>query len=100
MALIQSVVGIGPAVLEAKVLTENVENLIFEHLKKIQAEQTASRERDMEILARLNRIGDRRRARSDEGQNIAEIIEDRHAVDKLKARIERIERRLELTDTP
>lgn len=37
-------------------MTENVENLIFEHLKKIQAEQTASRERDMEILARLNRI--------------------------------------------
>ena len=82
-------------------MTENVENLIFEYLKKTQAEQTASRERDMEILARLNRIETAvARVARDEGQNFAEIIEDRHAVDKLKARIERIERRLELTDSP
>ncbi len=31
----------------------NIENLMFEHLKKIQAEQTASRERDAEIMGRL-----------------------------------------------
>ena len=37
-------------------MTENIENLILEHLKKIQAEQTAARERDAEILTRLASI--------------------------------------------
>lgn len=35
---------------------------------------------------------------SDESQNYGEIIDNRHRVDKPKERIERIERRLELTD--
>ena len=34
----------------------NVENLILEHLKKIQAEQSAARERDAEIMSRLGTI--------------------------------------------
>jgi hypothetical protein len=34
----------------------------------------------------------------DESSNYTEILEGRHAVDKLKARLERIERRLELSD--
>jgi tetrahydromethanopterin S-methyltransferase subunit G len=34
----------------------------------------------------------------DESVNYTEIISDRHAVDKLKERIERIERRLELSN--
>ncbi len=34
----------------------NIENLMLEHLKKIQAEQTASRERDAEIMGRLASI--------------------------------------------
>ena len=78
-------------------MTENVENLILEHLKRIQAEQTSARERDAEILARLPHIesGIARIAR-DESMNYGEIIQDRHSVDKLKERIERIERRLEL----
>lgn len=37
-------------------MIENIENLILEHLKKIQAEQAAARERDAEILARLSSI--------------------------------------------
>lgn len=79
-------------------MTENVENLILEHLKKIQAEQSAARERDAEIMTRLATIesGIARIAR-DESLNYGEIIQDRHTVDKLKERIERIERRLELT---
>ena len=32
------------------------ENLVLEHLKKIQGEQTAARERDAEILSRLAHI--------------------------------------------
>ncbi len=82
-------------------MTENVENLIFEHLKKIQAEQSASRERDAEMLARLNHIesGIARIAR-DESANYTEIVQDRHVVDKLKDRLDRIEKRLELTGSP
>lgn len=34
----------------------NIENLILEHLKKIQAEQSAARERDSEIVQRLSLI--------------------------------------------
>ena len=38
------------------IMIENIENLILEHLKKIQAEQAVARERDAEILARLSSI--------------------------------------------
>ena len=78
-------------------MNEPIDNIVLEHLKKIQAEQTASRERDSEIMSRLSGIesGIARIAR-DESINYGEIIQDRHTVDKLKERLERIERRLEL----
>lgn len=76
----------------------NIENLMLEHLKKIQAELTAARERDAEIMGRLAGIetGIAKISR-DESINYGEIISDRHSVDKLKERIEKIERRLELS---
>lgn len=37
-------------------MTENVENLLLEHLKKLQAEQSAARERDREIMMRLESV--------------------------------------------
>jgi adenylosuccinate lyase len=37
-------------------MTETVDNLVLEHLKKIQAEQSASRDRDSDILSRLAHI--------------------------------------------
>lgn len=37
-------------------MTKNIENLILEHLKKIQAEQASARERDAEVMARLATI--------------------------------------------
>jgi septal ring factor EnvC (AmiA/AmiB activator) len=80
-------------------MTENVENLILEHLKLIQAELAASKDRDAEILMRLANIeSGLARVTRDEAMNYAEIVQDRHSVDKLKERIERIERRLELSD--
>ncbi|MBZ0092999.1 MAG: hypothetical protein K8F27_12370 [Sulfuricellaceae bacterium] len=80
-------------------MNENIENLVLENLKKIQAEQNASRERDSEILNRLSNIESAlARITRDEAINYGEIVQDRHAVDKLKERIERIERRLELTN--
>ena len=80
-------------------MTDNVENLILEHLKKIQAEQSAARERDTEILSRLSHMesGIARISR-DESMTYGELIQDRHTVDKLKERIERIERRLEINN--
>lgn len=79
-------------------MAEKIDNLILEHLKKIQAEQAAAKERDQDIFSRLALIesGIARIAR-DESANYAEIVSDRHAVDRLKERVERIERRLELT---
>jgi hypothetical protein len=37
-------------------MTENVGNLLLEHLKKIQGEQSAAHERDREVLSRLGQI--------------------------------------------
>lgn len=75
------------------------ENLILEHLKKIQAEQTAARDRDTEILLRLSNIeSGLARITRDEAMTYSELIQDRHSIDKLKERIERIEKRLEITD--
>jgi hypothetical protein len=69
---------------ETEPMSENIENLIFETLKKIQAELTASREREAEILSRLSRIELAvARVARDEGQNYAELSEDRQAIDKL-----------------
>lgn len=79
-------------------MIENIENLILEHLKKIQAEQAVARERDAEILARLSSIENGlARISRDEALTYTELVQDRHVVDKLKERIERIERRLELS---
>ena len=81
-------------------MTDKVENLILTHLKNIQAEQSASRERDAEILSRLSHIeSGLARVTREEAINYTEIIQDRHIVDKLKERIEKIERRLDLANS-
>jgi len=82
-------------------MADNVTNeLIFEQLKRIQEEQAASRERDKEILLRLSHIETSvARVGRDQAMNYAEIVDDRHVVDRIKERLERIERRLELNDT-
>lgn len=76
----------------------DADDLVLEHLKRIQAEQAAARDRDQEILSGLARIeSGLARVSRDESSNYAELVEDRHTVDKLRERIERIERRLELS---
>ena len=80
-------------------MAENVDNLALEHLKKIHAEQSSSRGRDREILTRLAQIETSiARIGRDNAHAFEEQIEDRHALDALKERVERIERRLELGD--
>jgi hypothetical protein len=78
-------------------MSEKIDNLMLEHLKKIQAEQSASRERDRELLTRLGQIETMvARIGRDNAHAFAEQIEDRHSLDALKARVEQIEKRLEL----
>ncbi|EZP83416.1 hypothetical protein BV97_01527 [Novosphingobium resinovorum] len=78
-------------------MTENVENLLLEHLKKIQAEQSAARERDREIMTRLGSLESMiARIGRDNAHAYEEQIKDRRGLDALKERVERLERGLEL----
>jgi septal ring factor EnvC (AmiA/AmiB activator) len=80
-------------------MTENVENLILEHLKLMRTELGAVRLRVDEIHDRLNGLERHvSRIARDDANTYAELIEDRHRVDALVKRLERIERRLELED--
>ena len=73
------------------------DNLVLEHLKKIQGEQSAARDRDGEMLTRLAHLENLiARLTRDSADNLAEVLTDRHSIDRLRERIERIERRLEL----
>ena len=77
----------------------NVDNLMLEHLKKIQTELTGIRQDNSEIKSRLSSIESGiARITRDEAGNYGEIIENRHMVDKLAERLEKIEKRLELTN--
>ena len=78
-------------------MTENVENLLLEMMKKIQAEQSAARERHREIIARFAQLEmSVARIGTDNAHAFAEQIQDRHALDAVKERLDRIERRLEI----
>ncbi len=78
-------------------MTDNIENLLLEHLKRMQADLAGSRERDQEILIRLSRIeSGLARITRDQASDYSETVEDRHALDRIKERLERIEKRLEL----
>lgn len=78
-------------------MTDAIENLVLEHLKKIQAEQTAARERDREILARLaNLEAGHGHLTSHIGHLASSIAQQQVALDRMSNRIEHIERRLEL----
>ena len=80
-------------------MADQIDNPMLEHLKKIQAEQSASRERDRELMSRLGQIETMiARIGRDNADAFAEQVEDRHSVDALKERIERIERRLEISE--
>lgn len=73
------------------------DNLLLEHLKRIQAELSATRERDREIISRLGNI-ERSVAglRRDLAQSEEVSAQIGVRLDRLAGRVERIERRLEL----
>jgi tetrahydromethanopterin S-methyltransferase subunit G len=77
----------------------NIENLMLEHMKKIQGELTGIRQDNAEVKSRLSSIESGiARITRDEAGNYGEIIENRHMFDKLKERVEKIERRLEIAN--
>lgn len=78
-------------------MTDAVENLILEHLKKFQAEMTAARERDTEILMRLASMESMiASVKRDAADIYTELAGHNVRTDRINARIERIEKRLEL----
>lgn len=81
-------------------MTENVTNkLMFEQLKAIRSDLAQSRDRDTELIRRIAGLETAiARLGKDNADTRAEQIEDRHSFDDLKIRIDRIERRLELSN--
>jgi hypothetical protein len=78
-------------------MSKTIDNLVLEQLKKIRFEQEKTSERIDEVFMRLSTIesGIARIAISESG-NYSEIVQDRHIVDKLRDRVDLIERRLEI----
>ena len=81
-------------------MTDNVTSeLLLEHLRPIQAKLSEHDDRFTMIEKRLAGIETSvARVGHGQAQAFAEQVDDRHSVDKLRERIERIERRLELND--
>jgi len=78
-------------------MTDNVANIILEHLKRLQTELSTIREHNREVITRLGSLEAAvARLGRDQAGNYAEIITDRNMIDNLRDRMERIERRLEL----
>jgi len=82
-------------------MSDNIENLVLEHLKAIQSEQASSRERDSEMMRRLANIETMvARLGRDQAQAFSDQVDDRHSIDQLRHRLDRIEKRLDLVDNP
>ncbi len=80
-------------------MSEKIDNLILEHLKTIQSELSDLREQNRDILKRLGNLETMvARMGRDLAEMAAERVEDRHTIDRLRERVARIERRLELVD--
>ena len=78
-------------------MSDNIENLLLEHMKRMQAEMAGIRQDTAEIKSRLGSIESGiARISQNEAGNYAEIIENRHMYYRLSDRVERLEKRLEL----
>ena len=80
-------------------MTDNIESLVLEQLRAIRAEQDKHSERFRRLEARMGNLETTVAAlRRDLARMYGEIVEQHTHADQLVARIERIERRLELQD--
>ena len=78
-------------------MSDNIENLILEHLKKIQAELARINHKQDEHTQRLGRIEVAiSSVRRDIAHNDESWAEQSVRIDQLAERLERIERRLEI----
>ncbi|MEO9102371.1 MAG: hypothetical protein ABI212_00120 [Burkholderiaceae bacterium] len=78
-------------------MTDEIGNLLLEHMKRFQAELAASRERDKEILSRLANLEVGQGSILQHIGHLASALAVQQIkVDRLSDRIERIEQRLEL----
>jgi len=73
-------------------MTENVENLVLEHLRAIRATQAEHSEALASIRLELSAMGQQL------GALTTSVYSGKSDLDSLRRRVERIERRLELTD--
>ena len=80
-------------------MTDNVENLILEHLRGLRPGQDRLESEMREVAARLTSLEASTAAgRRDSAHNYEEVIRQQSSIDQIKARIDRIERRLEMVD--
>lgn len=80
-------------------MTENVENLILEQLRKIRGVQDDHSAKLDQLLNRMTGVEKQvSRITREEANTYAELIDDRHRLDAVVRRLERIERQLELED--
>lgn len=78
-------------------MTDTVENLILEHLRGLRAGQDRLESEMREVAARLTSLEASTAAgRRDSAHNYEEVIRQQSSIDQIKARIDRIERRLEI----
>lgn len=80
-------------------MSDNVDNIVLEHLRAIRTDIAEIRGDIADIKTRLGRMETSvARVGRDVASNYSEQIEDRHVVDRLAERVARIEKRLELID--
>ncbi len=78
-------------------MTDNVENLILEHLRGLRPGQDRLESEMREVAARLTSLEASTAAgRRDSAHNYEEVIRQQSSIDQVRARIDRIEKRLEI----
>jgi len=79
-------------------MVDTIENLMLEHLKRFQTTQDQILRELQLVTQRLGHLETAvARLGRDQSSTYEEQILDRHATDKLRERVDRIERRLELS---
>ena len=80
-------------------MTENVENLVLEHLRAIRADVSGIKDDVREIKHRLTSLeGAVAGIKRDQAASYADTADQHARYDRLAERVERIERRLEIQD--
>lgn len=80
-------------------MTDNVENLVLEHLRALRAGQDRIEHKLSEVNARLTSLETAMvRSRADNLGTQEEVYRQQGAIDRLSDRLDRVERRLDLRE--